>query len=231
MSFSVVSAAFATRLDEARDILSTLRAEEASYGSATPKHSPQYKRLAGCCFVLIYGALEYGITQATHEALRSVASSNVELAHIASPLYAAALDSEFESAATVKRHKKWKSRLELLARQEAQSFVWVNDALFDVDLQTTTENIIQLILDIFGIAAPVSPTPLILGYLNEVKDKRNQVAHGRESAANVGSGLTSGDLQLRVDAINTIVLHFISSLETWFLAKDFIKASERHRYP
>src|SRR5271154_2635271 len=208
MSFPVVMTSFSLRLDEVRDTINTLAQEESEQSTgALPSYSAEYRRLAGCCFVLLYGALEYGISNATRLALQKLGGSGVHLCDLSYPLYCVALDNHFESAATVKSKKKWNARLLLLAQQEYQQSINVSDSVFDAILQMTNIDVMQQIFAAFGIPDDVVPEPNLTNYVEEIKDKRNAIAHGRESATSIGSGITSKELAARCDAVNRVVTH------------------------
>jgi hypothetical protein len=232
MSLGGLTALFSLRLDEARDAIATLVKEESSQlPGSTPLYSPEYRRLAGCCWVLLYAALEFGVSRATRLTLQSLAASGVHFCDVVHPIYAVVLDGEFESAATVKSARKWNARLGLLEYQQLKSAMTVNDSVFDSELQMTNIKVMRLVFDAFGIPDPVVPDPSMMGYIEEIKDKRNAVAHGRESASAVGAGITSGDLSKRCDVVNQVVNHYIAVLDAWLLSKTFIKAASRHMYP
>jgi hypothetical protein len=232
MNLSLVSTSFAVRLDEVREAINALAQEEALQTPGHPPfYSPEYRRLAGCCFVLLYGALEYGISNATRVALQALAGSGVNLCDLSYPLYCIVLDSHFESAATVKSEKKWNARLHLLSRQEEQQLVTVRDTVFDTMLQMTNTDVMKQIFEAFGISDSVVPDPILKNYVEEIKNKRNAVAHGRESATAIGSGITSKDLALRCEAVNRVVNHYIAVFDSWFKSKSYIRAGARHLYP
>lgn len=230
MSLASVIVSFGSRIDDAREVLALLRSQEAARAPGVPVATPEYRILAGTCFVLLYAALEHGITLAVQDVLRTVNGVSVEACDINGPFYCVVLDAEFASAATVKSKRKWPSRLKLLGRQEERSAVAVNDALFNLDLQTTGLETMQLILDALGISDPVVPDNSLRGYIEEIKDKRNLVAHGREKVSAVGAGFTADDLSKRFDAINRVVTHFVDVLDAWLKAKGFAKAPVRANY-
>jgi hypothetical protein len=231
MSLAPALVSFTSRLDDARDVLVSLKDQEAQNLRGVPLRTAEYRVLAGTFFVLLYAALEHGVTQAVQQALREAGAASMRACDVSGPFYCVVLNPEFESAATVKSQKKWPARLRLLLKQDdVAPLPSIDDAVFNFDLQTTSSGTMQLIFDALGISDSIVPDDALRGYLDEVKDKRNLVAHGRERISTVGAGFTSNDLALRLDAINQTVTHFVLVLEKWVTDKAFAKVSARSRY-
>ena len=76
---------------------------------------------------------------------------------------------------------------------------------------------VQKMFDVFGINRPALYDVKVRQYIDEVVDKRNAVAHGRESAAITGQSYTTRDLQK-------------TSFEGHIAAKSFIRVDHQSLY-
>jgi hypothetical protein len=234
VTLSGAATVFANRLAEVDTQLTHVSSLESAAIAATkrgtaPAFPPERHLAAAFALLLMYASLEQGITSSIREALQFIAARAIRLRDLEQALYSIALAPEFDSARETTR-KRWESRAEILRRQVSSDACPINDAVFDNELQTTRVALLRTIFDALGIPAPEVPTPSCGTYLEDVKDRRNEIAHGRESAIAVGGRFPHSELLKRRDAVRDAVTYFISTLEGWGTAKEFAKASERGRY-
>jgi hypothetical protein len=80
----------------------------------------------------------------------------------------------------------------------------------------------QWVLRLFGAPEMVVPQAS-LGRTNALRERRNAVAHGRESAAKVGERYTISELENIYQAADEIVTSFTLSLKDHCVAKRFLR--------
>jgi len=89
---------------------------------------------------------------------------------------------------------------------------------------------IESLFEIFGVSGAPLYDVRVRQYINEVVDKRNALAHGRESAAATGQAYTTGGLQKLLDELTTQAQHIFSAFEGHITTKNFVKAGHQARY-
>lgn len=67
--------------------------------------------------------------------------------------------------------------------------------------------------------------------IDELTDKRNAVAHGRESAASIGEKYRTDELRKRLQDIQALIFKFIDRLESYFDKREFLHPSKQALYP
>lgn len=67
--------------------------------------------------------------------------------------------------------------------------------------------------------------------MNELVEKRNAVAHGRETSTEAGEGKTSDDLERLMNAIYGVCFYFLTTLENQANTRGIVKQDFRANYP
>jgi hypothetical protein len=155
---------------------------------------------------------------------------HVECSHVSEPLYALALDPQLTSCAMVGHEHKWQRRLELFQKQTSADPVILSDGAFLPQMENVWAVTIQKMFSIFGIVSPALYDPRVRQYIDEVVDKRNAVAHGREGAATMGQAYTTGRLQNLLDELSKQTQYIFSAFGEHISTKAFVKVSHRALY-
>lgn len=227
MQLAATRTAAANRFNESQQYLSELRKVEAALGIPTPVELSIQK---GLYIVLLYSSFEFTICRAVTEVSSLVSSKNVQFSHIDPSVYSFALDAELSSIADVGRSRKWQRRVSLFEKQNSPALVALNDSCVLGELENAWAATLQKIFLIFGISANPFYDLRVKRQIDEIVDRRNAVAHGRESAADVGRGYTVADLQIRQDEILRQVGYMFEQFEDWLERKHYVAPLHRHRY-
>lgn len=186
--------------------------------------------LRGLFYVHLYGAFEYSINICAQGALRTVGSSGAKYSELGHRFYSVALDDRFKSISTLGSSKGWPKRFELLDLQFSDTNCHINDSVFYYELQNIWPETLDDLFACFHISEDWCPDKSYRPYLKEIVEKRNQVAHGRESAETIGRGTRSPDLEKRFDAISMIVANIFDSMDTYLNEFGFVHAAHRAAY-
>ena len=227
MPLATVRQEFANRLQEVQTFLSGLKTQETAIGT---KPSNELNTQKGLFLVLLYGAFEYSVTRTVSETSGLINIRRVRLEHVHNLLYPLALDPELTSIAMVGRENKWQRRADLFRRQFSSESAIFHETAILPDLENIWANTLQKLFDVFGIAQPAFYDPRVKQYVDEVVDKRNAVAHGRESAATIGQAYTSGTLQVLLDELSRQMQFTFASFENLILTKSFISPLHQAAY-
>jgi hypothetical protein len=228
MPLTTVRQEAANRFQEAQSFLSAIKNLE----KARHQYADEINVRKGLFLVLLYGAFEYSLSRTLTEATILINACRVEYGHMNERLYGLALDPQLASltAPGSGRDSKWDRRAELFRKQACSDPVVLLDAAFAPELQNAWAKTIQKMFDVFGIIQPALYDPRVRQYIEEVVDKRNAVAHGRESAARTGQAYTTGSLQNLNDQLSKQTQYIFSIFENHIYSKAFVKAAHQSLY-
>jgi len=216
------------RVDESRKILSLIKKLEST--SPLEPDEREVVILRGMFYVCLYSVLEFTLQNVVQYACQLISDKYIPLSCLSNSFHSVALDSEFKSNRDVNEKKVIAKRLELLEKKTSSEVRSIDSALLSMYLQSVDSKVIRLVFRCFCIAPDFSAVNRELLYVTEVKDKRNSVSHGRESAYLVGKSTRFADLQIRFDAIQTIINFIIDKFEISLKNKDYIAPEFQDRY-
>lgn len=186
--------------------------------------------LRGLFYVHLYATLEYSVNQAVERLLHAITDLKIKTAHFEPIFLSVALDPEFSSFSDSGKNNRWSKRISFLKKQSSADEAALNLGIFSIYLQNIwKENLLQIFECLF-INAPIVPDPALGLYIDEIVNKRNAVAHGRESPARVGVGTRSSDLHIRLDAVSRIITHLIHCFEKHLTELNFVREDQRAQY-
>jgi hypothetical protein len=172
------------------------------------------------------------VSQAVQIFLQEIAALNVSYAHCEHVFYSVVLDAEFKSATDkTSRNKKWSARCDLLGRQLSVDPCRPEDTIFADSLQSTGYKTLAEVFQALGISQSPVPSPRQIGLVDEVKDRRHEVAHGRVAPEVVGGAFTIQDLKDRMDAMELVVGYILEVLEDHYATRGFISVPHQLAYP
>lgn len=215
-----VSSEATARLIEARSYLSLLGSIARATRSPTMK--PRLAAAKGLFFVHLCGVYEYALTTALRESLRAINDENVPILKCQPVLLSMALDPECESLSVSGRSTVWDRRRKLFQRAKSAEPIKINNALIPTDGRNFQFQQLQSIWDTLAINDPVLPDPRLRGKLEEIVQKRNAIAHGRETPSEVGGRFTMQELQVRYRAIDRICTHIISTFQKYLEQRHYL---------
>lgn len=184
--------------------------------------------LRGVFFVQLYGAFEYAVSLSLQVLLQEISRVAVPYCGFERLFHAVALDPQFKGISDT--GSKWKKRKVLLERQISNEICALNDAVFQDQLQNIWY---ETLTDLFGylcIASKPVPEDRMRGYIDEIVEYRNAVAHGRLSSLEVGRLKTVEDIEKRLDAITLVTNHIINCFDDLLINRKFVASSHRPSY-
>ncbi|TQM08419.1 MAE_28990/MAE_18760 family HEPN-like nuclease [Stenotrophomonas maltophilia] len=216
------------RITEVRLLLDLVRNMEAPPPAVD---SLEVRVLRGLFFVHLYSALEFTINGAVERFLAGVGDLRVKAQHFEPVFLSVALDSTFSSLRMVSEEKRWPKRREVWSRAASEEICPVNSGIFGLYLQNVWVERIDALSNCLNIGEPMIPNAAYRAYVDELVDRRNGVAHGRFSAAGVGGGRRSPDLQIRFNAISETCLNILDVLEDGLDGRCVVQEQFRGLYP
>jgi MAE_28990/MAE_18760-like HEPN len=186
--------------------------------------------LKGLFFVHLYGALEYAVSLTVQILLQEITKVAVPYSHFEHLMHVVALDSDFQSIIDSGWDSKFPKRKQLLQRQQSSDVYRLNDTVFHGQLQNLWFKTLKLVFEYLCISASPVPERRVQGYIDEIVNHRNEIAHGRSSASTVGRLVSTADLEDRFRAVRQTIDHVIMHFDEYLRNREFIATPHRPQY-
>lgn len=184
--------------------------------------------LRGLFFVQLYGAFEYAVTLSVQVLLQEISRVAVPYCGFEVLFHAVALDAQFKGISDT--GSKWTKRRLLLEMQSSNETCTLNDTVFQDQLQNIWYRTLTDLFEYLCIPSKPVPDDRMRGYIDEVVDYRNAVAHGRLSTLEVGRLKTIEDIEKRLDAITRVADHIITCFDDLLINRRFVASSHRSNF-
>jgi sulfur transfer complex TusBCD TusB component (DsrH family) len=208
------------RFAEVQTLLQSIRRGETSEDVL---ERDQVRIMKGLFFVLLYAQFEKSVNLIVDRACLLINSDKVKNANVVPIMHAAVSDAYFRSVINIGPTRKWRSRRELLLRLTSDEIAEIPDGVFAAELQNVWCSTLREIFAIFGIEEDIVPQARYIGYIDEIVDKRNSVAHGRETPSVVGASLVLHDLEVRYQAIYETTIHIMDVFKQYVIIRKFAR--------
>lgn len=227
MSYESVISVINERFQQVRDFLSLIKQRE---DEEKPVTSSDTKMLRGLFFVHLYSAFEFSINHSIQHTLQLVGQKNVKLNELEPRFHSISLNHFFQAYRMVKSENQWRKRIEIFDSLSADEICQINNTLFSEYLQNIWTNTLIDVCNCLCLPETIHPNGPERHYIDELVDKRNAVAHGRECAHDVGERLNASELEKRLKTIKDISDRFIAAQENLISGTEFIQPSVRSNY-
>ncbi len=215
-----------SRFNEANLYLVSIRSMEVAGQSATQ----ELKILKGLFFVLLYGAVEKSCTDAVQLLLSKIKALTPKNEHVILPFNVVTMARQWKRIKDSGHGNAFAQMKDLFAGIGSADAYAFDETLFSSTLQNVWAKTIDEVIGALGVTGfTLGTTEQAL--INELVDKRNAVAHGRESASSVGEKYECKDLNSKLNVIQALIFQFIDRLEIFLVNREFIDTTHRHHYP
>lgn len=216
------------RIGESRQVILLIKRLEPQ--SPLIRDSQEVVILRGIFYVSLYSILEFTIQGVVQEALRLISNKSVPFKCFSGNFYSVALDSEFKSSRDSNEKKLIVKRLELLEKQNSSESRSIDPSVLSMYFQNVDADTLKLIFKCFCIDDDFSSVSRYLLFVSEIKEKRNLISHGRESAYFVGQSTRANDLEIRFEAVQNISNYIVDKFEICLQELNFITPEFREHY-
>lgn len=219
--FSAVSIDSTQRLLEAKSLIDicgdTKLNIKATYNESV---------LLGGVYVLLYGALEFTITNCVYRTIELLNNENLKLYEVQPALWGLIYNGDCMRMEMAGENKKWENRYKLFHQMTKNETVSrIEDALFPSSNGNIKEKQIERVWQTFGIRSPmIEPGQEIVNtQLRELADGRMAVAHGREKASFRGGQKSIKDLTELYNSISRYCSYLISCFTKYIQYKEYLQ--------
>ncbi|QKG52128.1 MAE_28990/MAE_18760 family HEPN-like nuclease [Hymenobacter sp. BRD67] len=191
--------------------------------------SLELKIMRGLFQVQLYACLEKTINDVIEQALRNISAKQVKNSHYILPFSVISLYNKLKSIKDSGYDKFFLKSTELFSEISNSNTVSINETMFSSTLQNVWAKTIEEVVKAFGIkgySIPLSSRVTV----DELVDKRNAVAHGRESASTIGERQRAQVLASKMTVISTVTSEIIDLFDTYCTTNGFIKPAAKKYY-
>lgn len=224
MTFDIVRANSRERFSEVQINLNYIESIEPA-GEATP----EVKVLRGLYYVHLYSALEKALNETIEQAILLIKSKNIKNLHFATPFNVISLNSKMQSFKQCGYKDYFDKSSEVFESINSEEVFDISNTIFSQNLQNVWFKTIQNTIRSFG-AAPIQVEPRVKLTIDEVVDKRNAVAHGRETPTVIGERHRANVLRTKTQEIQLVIEQVISTFEDYIANYEFLKATYVQEY-
>ena len=177
----------------------------------------------GLFFVYIYGVYEAIIKQIVSVTINELNHSGVGINSCIIELYSVLLSNEYDALYQIGNDKKWEKRWDISKKIKLNLPIDIPSVLFPTDGRNIKVRQLESIKNSFGIDRDVLPRPEIGGYITEMVDHRNHIAHGDVLPNEVGRSYTKTDILNRCDFISEVCNHLCDIFEEYIVGRKYIR--------
>lgn len=227
MSFTIIRHNARSRFNETRIYLNYLATLEPSDPTVTL--SLELKIMKGLFQVHLYAALEKTINELIENTLTYINSNNIKYNHYSTPFNTISLIDKLKSFKDCGYRNFFEKTIDIFSEMTSSNISVINESAFSNHLQNVWTNTIEEVIKSFGINN-FTITPRVRATINELVEKRNSVAHGRENASVVGERFRTSTLRTKMGIITTFAYDLIDIFEDYYSNKKFLKNHFKRNY-
>ena len=138
-------------------------------------------------------------------------------------LYDLIFSNQYDAIYSAGNKTKWDKRRELSQRIVHNEKVEINPNIMPTDGKNLRRGQLQSIANSFGILSPVLPDESITGYIQELVNNRNYIAHGDKTPEEVGKAYSIDDLKTEYKIYEKTCNYLIDVFQKYIEEKDYLK--------
>jgi len=227
MTFTNVRTNTRSRFSEVQVYLNYLSTLEPI--APTTPDSLELRIMKGLFYVHLYAALEKTVNEVIENTLLYIGSNAVTHIHYANAFGPISLVDRLQAFKDCGYKNFLEKAMEIFSTMDSSTVAVINQSAFSSKLQNIWTKTIEEVVRAFGVKSLVIQ-PNIRTTINELVEKRNAVAHGRQSASLAGSGFRVTVLRGRMNDVSTFANDFVTAFENYYNSKGFLKPYAKGKY-
>ncbi|WP_152981642.1 MAE_28990/MAE_18760 family HEPN-like nuclease [Hymenobacter sp. AT01-02] len=227
MSFTNVRTKARGRFSEALTYLNYIASLEPN--NTMDLTSIEVKIMRGLFQVHLYAALEKTVNELIENTLSYISSNNIKSLHYANTFRSISHINKLKALRDCKYENFLSKSAEVFSEMESESTLTISETIFSSNLQNVWTKTILEVINVFGIKN-FTIDPITRTIIDELVERRNAVAHGRESASVVGERFRTDVLRGRHASIVQFSNQLIDVFELYYNKKLFLKPYAKKHY-
>jgi HEPN superfamily protein len=192
------------------EVLGRFGAVELHFRASRSFRGESQQIAKGLVFVQTYAIHEYTVQTTVQLATNAIASHAHRYAELRPSLLAMFLDGELSSVRDCGLDNLWERRLELFERATSVRPITLAGNPMPADGTHFRHTHLELILKILGVSRALTLRRRHLYRIDEVVNHRNSIAHGRETAGEIGRRYSRSDISQIMQQMKSVSLRLIS---------------------
>ncbi len=170
----------------------------------------------GLVFVQAYAVYEFTVNGVVSAAIESIMTHEHKMEELTPSLMALFLDPEFKSLQEGSRSNEWANRLKLLERAFSKESINLSSSTRPPnDGSHYRYTHLRLIFEVFGIRRLPVRRHRHRQRIDEVVAHRNSIAHGHETAEDIGRRYTRSEIRTAVRQMKSVCMLLIQVLDEY----------------
>lgn len=209
------------RLRQSAEILNHIRFLDSST-EYTDKELIKIQK--GYLFVSLYSSIEYTLTNTVSRFLEIISREPKKPMEYKKYILSTILDSRFNAIRDCSKKFIWDKKSEFLDALFSPENANIDNSVFPCDGINISHKQIKDIWKFFHLSGPEIPFGINAWILQEIKEHRNAIAHGREKAGNIGARYTLAALDEKVRNVDALCWHIVETFKLSYQDKNYLHA-------
>lgn len=189
----------------------------------------EVKVIKGLFYVHLYAAFEKSVNDLVETSILLISSNRIPNKHFQPFVLSIILSDKVESLRQVSHKKKYKNATDLFLEAASNEITTLNESVFSSPLQNVWTKTLRDVFSAFGLKELKLLRSEVVT-IDEIVDKRNAVAHGRDSASLVGERMKADELRKKMVNIQTVTDKLTDLLELHYINKRHIRPQFKRNY-
>ncbi len=185
--------------------------------------------MKGLFYVHLYSSLEKSLNELIEDTLIHISSKSVQYNHFNLPFNSISLVNKLKSFKSSGYGNFFSKAFEIFSEVSSSNVCAINETVFANNLQNIWTKTIEEICNSFRIKT-FAVNPRTKATIDEIVEKRNSVAHGRESATIVGQRFRTDVLRTKMDIVIDFCNYLIDLFEKYYTKKEYLKPTAKRHY-
>jgi hypothetical protein len=203
-------------LDRVRQSKAILNILDELEPSDDESHPEIFKIQKGLLFVSLYSSVEFSLTAVVSSFLESIGNNPKKPMDYQRYLLCCILNAEFNSIRDSSKKTIWDKKSRLLDSLFSEESASIDASVFPSDGINISHKQLEDIWKFFHLPGQELPDGINPFLLNEIKDHRNAIAHGRMTASEVGARYTPSVLKSKESDIELVCFHILEAFRNCY---------------
>lgn len=216
MPFSITKSNSRERFSEVYMNLSYIESIEPD-----DEQPPHVKVLRGLYYVHLYSALEKVVNETIEQTIILIKNKRIKNKHYKTAFNVISLNAKMQGFKACGYKDYFLKSSEIFDSLVSDDVFEISNTIFSSNLQNVWFKTIQDTVRSFG-AKPLQVEPRVTFTVDEVVDRRNAVAHGRQTPISVGERFRCDVLRKKTQEIQLVADLFVATFEEYIQDSDFL---------
>ena len=198
------------------EVQSRFESIELFFGATKNLKGDHAATAKGLMFIQVYAVYEYTVNSSVRAAIDSIKAHNHKMKDISPSLMSLFLDPELSSLKDGGRKSIWVNRLKLFERVFAKDTLALSsDTKPPSDGSHYRYSQLVMIFDVFGIKRLPVRRRRHIQRIAEVVGHRNSIAHGQETADDIGHRYTRSEVQHAIRQMRSVCMLLVLVFDSY----------------